>query len=563
MSRTTGYTSRAVPLSVRLLTSVTRLRSAACGQRGQTLVLFAIASTALIALAGLAIEGGVVAGDRRSLQAISDGAALAGAEHLPTPAAAVNAAVRYAVRGLNGGVVPAGCDPTSIDSSGVAPLPDICDPNPPHHISVQTPYNSNATDILVHLDHTNPTPFTAVVGIGSAQIAARAVARNTNGDQPFGFTLYIGGNLTMNGNVETDIQGRVYVGGCISGTNSSPLVAKPAPDGTPGTVLVFDSALAGPQDFVKGSGSPCSAKVSSLDSYGAGGHVTGTDTSCGKDQLPTGSSSFALECPNPPPRVQSTPPPPPFLFTDPYGCTTARAEDWSTGLLRAGVAAPVAAPGCYMAAGTAPGNTPVDLTNITLNPGTYDFISKNGTPIQIPFGGNTLNNTTAQCGVSVSTGMAPVANASLGFGECGAGSGTSVGGVTINLMNGTGFGDKNSSSGCIGGCLNPPNPPPPAFNAPTGGPNFGLLFYDCQGTNCQGSGGNLYLLGPHLSVNLQGEVYAPGSLCDTHQNAAFRLLGQMICQTGNIQGGAVSLGQGIVRGTSFLPLPPFQLQLIE
>src|SRR5690242_2124394 len=56
------------------------------GQRGQVLVVFAIGLTAIIAMAGLLIDGGLAWGNRRLAQAAADTAALAGTKALADPA---------------------------------------------------------------------------------------------------------------------------------------------------------------------------------------------------------------------------------------------------------------------------------------------------------------------------------------------------------------------------------------------------------------------------------------------------------------------------------------------
>jgi len=88
-------------------------------QRGQALVLIALGSAALFGLAALAVDGGIAEADRRFLQAVGDGAALAGAQHLNASPTAVEqqearqAAVLYATSTLSGGNtnpgLPAGC----------------------------------------------------------------------------------------------------------------------------------------------------------------------------------------------------------------------------------------------------------------------------------------------------------------------------------------------------------------------------------------------------------------------------------------------------------------------
>src|SRR5438270_14052001 len=110
-------------------------------QSGQALVLFALAATVVFVLAGLALDGGVAQGIRRSEQAISDGAAIAGAVELtsrPTLAqqtSAMTTAVAYTTAGLAGG------GSAAPDPSCAAPSPPTltCQPDSRHTLIVTTP----------------------------------------------------------------------------------------------------------------------------------------------------------------------------------------------------------------------------------------------------------------------------------------------------------------------------------------------------------------------------------------------------------------------------------------
>jgi Flp pilus assembly protein TadG len=297
-----------------------RISNAARTQAGQTLILFALALTFIIAIAGLAIEGGVAEGDRRFLQAVGDGGALAGAQRLASGASTPNvaqqqaaryAAALYVLSGLTGGgsvTLPAGCNGNSGDFGTAAHLPGTaaCDlpdgaaPTSTHALYVETPYaadvnNDPIHEILVRLNHTDVTPLSSVVGVSNVSIASRSVAMVTGGGQPFGEALHVNGNLDIHGSVPTIVGGNVFVGGCITTTTGSSLVVHPV-TGNEGRILVYYNVSAAtlakqPKQVWNagaGSGNPCTAEVRTEDSlpllasYGAGGHLKSkADWTCG------------------------------------------------------------------------------------------------------------------------------------------------------------------------------------------------------------------------------------------------------------------------------------------
>jgi len=130
-------------------------------ERGQVLVLVAVAMVALIAVAGLAIDVGYAYYAQRSLQASVDAAALAGAQELPDPTAAAAAAHDYGgeegarnarrnVRGVT----------TSVTTRCLRSAPG-CNP-------------ANAIRVVERA--TVPTVFARVVGIDSFDVVAKATA---------------------------------------------------------------------------------------------------------------------------------------------------------------------------------------------------------------------------------------------------------------------------------------------------------------------------------------------------------------------------------------------------
>jgi Putative Flp pilus-assembly TadE/G-like len=131
------------------------------GERGQVLVLVAVAMVALLAAAGLAIDVGYAYYAQRSLQASADAAALAGAQELPNPDAAAATARNYG--GEDGARNARANVPgvrTTVTTRCLRSAPG-CNP---------------ANAIVVTERTTIPTFFARVVGIDSFDVGAKATA---------------------------------------------------------------------------------------------------------------------------------------------------------------------------------------------------------------------------------------------------------------------------------------------------------------------------------------------------------------------------------------------------
>ena len=511
-----------------------QVRSSMRNQRGQAVVIFALAAVFLIGIAGIAIEGGLLQSDRRFDQAISDGAALAGAHHLsssPTAsqvAAAKEAAVDYVVAGLNGGATP--CDASGLYAAG-GTLPAACDPSPVHTVSFTTPYpdSSHPGQILVSVHHAFAVNLMAVVGINSTGTGSRSVARSFSGPGPFNYTVYASGDLTTIGNTTTAVEGNVYVGGCIRYNNNDELDVKPA-SGQAGTVEVFNKDNAGPssalgQKWDGGNGTGCTALVKANNApgqWGAAGHIPSLQN-CGIEQAPT---VFTASCSGEPPVGMV--PVPGFNLTD-TSASGSKACD-ITGAVRqdfltAGMNGLVASPGCYSACALGGGNVKVP-TDTSFLPGTYAFFGNGTTGCDVIFAGNASNSGDPK-----------------------------LVGVTFVLYNGT--------SMCASVCGNASGSGTLTFNAPPSGPNAGTLLYSCNSVPCGGGSGNFLVQGAHWSTSFTGLIYNPGGDCNITSNAGEQITGQLICHNVALQGGSVSAGTGVTFGGSSVPTPQYLAQLIE
>lgn len=509
-------------------------------QRGQALVLFALSLTFLVGIAGLAIEGGLLQADRRFDQAISDGAALAGAHKLPsvdtTPA--LTQAAHYAVAALNGGQIPSDCNMANMATLAVdttppalgVPLPTACDPSPTHTLLIHTPYNLRPDQILVRLDHKITLNLAAVVGAGQGSTASRSVARSSSAGTPFGFGLYVRGNLHTVGNTTTTVLGNVYVRGCIENNNQDQVVVKPSTDGSQlGSVEVYgDQNVPGvgsmPQVWTNGSSNGCNSFVDGStgpSQWGASGQ--GASGACAPASTGPGTAGFNTGvCPaGEVPLIGF----PTFTPHDSTGCPNAPGTFTSTG--------GTATMGCYSAC-DAGGKNVIIPDGTVFSRGTYAFVG---------------NGAAGGCDVMFAGSASVAPTVGDGFG-----------GVTFYLYNGasmcSGKTDcaHSDASGTV--TLNAPNVQSPDDK------NFGILVYSCNGA-CGNASGDVDFKSPHVDVSLTGTVYNPAGDCIVFANGGTGVVGQLVCDNVTLQGGTVGGGLSVNGNKGVEATPNFLAQLIE
>jgi Putative Flp pilus-assembly TadE/G-like len=188
-------------------------------QRGQTLVIFALALVTLLGFAALAFDLGQAQLDRRSEQNGADAAALAGARYIVEPACfaapslgtcshAVNEAMRVAYQ--NG----YGSGPTAV-SNGVAAANGST-------VTIHVPpvpgsaFQGQAGYIEVQIGRSRPSIFAGVLGIATQRTGVLATASNRNGvaadlsmlalNKTVCQSANFGGNgvITVGGNIQVD-----------------------------------------------------------------------------------------------------------------------------------------------------------------------------------------------------------------------------------------------------------------------------------------------------------------------------------------------------------------------
>lgn len=138
---------------------MTRFARGSKDEHGQALVLAVVVLGGLIAIAGLAVDGGLLFAQRRDLQNIADGAALAGAMQLDERAYRASGAVTL--------------DTTAAQAAATAYVASESD--------VAFTVAARNTDVEVDVSRQAATGFLRIVGIGSMSIRASARAEARHG----------------------------------------------------------------------------------------------------------------------------------------------------------------------------------------------------------------------------------------------------------------------------------------------------------------------------------------------------------------------------------------------
>ena len=151
-------------------------RSGRDGEHGQMIVIFALCLVAIVAMAGLLIDGGMAWSHRRQAQAAADTAALAAAHAIVAHPSDTDAAAAIArLNGFGHGID----DPPPLDCDG-DPLPDdgVIVNRPPlsgPHTLANDPLMANDY-VEVVTTRAMPTTFAGAVGQKCWMVSARAVA---------------------------------------------------------------------------------------------------------------------------------------------------------------------------------------------------------------------------------------------------------------------------------------------------------------------------------------------------------------------------------------------------
>jgi Flp pilus assembly protein TadG len=258
-------------------------------QRGQVMVLFAIAMIALLAAASLAVSAGMLYWQRRQVQELADAAALAAAALIPcagsqSPYAAANAVISPL----------AGGSPTSFPTTCASGTSSWTYADGTR-VTMTYPYNGDSGQALVVVTRQVPLPMSALIAPGttSSAVAARAVGRNGGGSSAFDYAIYAANGVTCGGTAAIDAYGPIYSGAQIG---QCTMYAHNSRDGVyPGSLSVYPSG----QSWSNGSGSCVTSttpphavgNVICADSYEISGSqcsTTATDFLAGAGTCPSG-----------------------------------------------------------------------------------------------------------------------------------------------------------------------------------------------------------------------------------------------------------------------------------
>jgi len=213
---------------------VRRLRD---DQRGQALILAAIAMVGVFATAGFAIDTVQVLQLRRELQSSTDAAALAAAQFLPDTSAAIATANSYS--SIVGGINRRPNHPAVTMVSGYPQAKCLTSPGIPCN-----PYNA----IVVKQQSDVPMFFSRVVGLTSVHISATATAAvKGGGPKPLDVIVIVDTTGSMDDPCSASVAG----------------ISSPS---------LLDCAKAGVRSLLTGL-SPCPESLSDCGPADSGGHV--------------------------------------------------------------------------------------------------------------------------------------------------------------------------------------------------------------------------------------------------------------------------------------------------
>ncbi|MFN2464378.1 MAG: pilus assembly protein TadG-related protein [Candidatus Dormibacteria bacterium] len=339
-------------------------------QRGQTIVIFALAMFAIAGLVAISVDYGFLTNQHRNFQAYTDEAAAAGALQLPAGVTlsdrqnARRVAFQYLRDNLLAGNAGTISSTSFTCSSGPPKTIDFtqdikdCTLPPPlsaYTISIQTPATTPPSISVpnqywtmgVTVTESVSTSFAAAVGIPNSQVGASAIALN-NHDQNFPDALYSNGCVQTGNGLET-IGGTVFVNSCALQTQSAGASAFCVEDspGSPGNILFGPSAQT-PVSPLTGLSTVLTMATVPTCQAGTGGQILTTGTSGGTTQ--------AL------PNMAPPPPSPDSCFYTSI-CPVASANvTCNPKIFPAPTAKPCFSPGSYSTIGPIANN---------LNPGVY------------------------------------------------------------------------------------------------------------------------------------------------------------------------------------------------
>ena len=200
-------------------------------RRGATAFMFLAASSAFLAAAGLAMEGGTWYVERRHGQSVADAAAIAGVMNLSTSTTAGSALSVASANGYSAAEVTVANPPTS------------------------GPYSGNNNAVMVTVTRQLPRSFTAVLmGSGNTTVAETATAVKLSSGNAC--SLALGGGLSFQGSAQVSAPNCVLASN-RSGSDSISFIGT---GNSANKTQVANALLVGQGGcFENGAGTPCEA----------------------------------------------------------------------------------------------------------------------------------------------------------------------------------------------------------------------------------------------------------------------------------------------------------------
>lgn len=189
-------------------------------QRGQVVILAAVMAIAIIGASALAVDLSVNTFHQRSLQNVSDAAALAGATDLgaqPTSTQQKQAVTDALLAiqknenfpaGWTGSAVPTACGSGYCENLTYANY-TVAVSTPPQN--ARAAVNAGSGNVEVDLTLSARNGFGGVIGAPNSNIAAHSVAHHSGPPAPYGFAFFAK-ILTGSGNQQETIYGDAFVG---------------------------------------------------------------------------------------------------------------------------------------------------------------------------------------------------------------------------------------------------------------------------------------------------------------------------------------------------------------
>ena len=428
------------------------------------------------------------------------------------------------------------------------------------------PYEGFRSLFESSMSQISPLFFSGITGTANATVVARAVAQHDSGSASSGYAIFSRQQLACSGSNTVQVDGNVYAQAGISLSNGCVLVANSVVSGgvyqAYGNIEVYADPPAGPD----GSWTNLSSAGFELQ-----GH---TNPACGSTQytdpnqnVPNSNGQIINPdpCrPGPAPPVANYSAPtypdpnisPPYSPSSPDCSPSAAYGSGPAPSTVSGTTITEYQPGCYSyltvssTAVLAPGlyyfngqgstciSSPAACGGLTVSGGGRVY----GNDVTLEFAGQAsmiaMHSLTSACGSVCGYGGDPT-NSTTGADEL------TAGGVTYSYLSAPG----PSSAWCTGTC-----------------PDQGLLVYAGPTTNPvsnPGSTGEFASQGLHAANWLQGTVDFANGTCAFQANAQNQIVGQLVCDSVQIQTGASTSGGSVIFNSASVNLGAAEAALVQ